>query len=326
LLLGLGAARALRRWRAWRLARREGTWREGMLEALRDPTRATLPRIAAPELAAFLALWNAACESQSDAGRDNLAALLRFHDLDRRALRMLRRRSPRLRLIAITAMGHLKEPRAWRALARFAESRAPVISFAAARALLRIDAPGAMELLAHPFAARLDWPLTRIGTLFEQLGPAQVTRPLVDMLAAKPGGGLDRAMQLARFGDRRRIAPLVRNWLSNSATHPDVLVAALEYAGESEDLPWARTAANHEDWRVRAAAARALARIGGRQELPALLDLLRDPVWRVRYRASQALTRLEGLTPIELEALRENARDAFAADMLAQALAEMKLA
>jgi HEAT repeat protein len=72
------------------------------------------------------------------------------------------------------------------------------------------------------------------------------------------------------------------------------------------------------------AAARALGRVGGRDELNPLLDLLRDPVWWVRYHAAQALTRLRGLEPFELETLREGARDAFAADMLGQALAERR--
>ena len=71
------------------------------------------------------------------------------------------------------------------------------------------------------------------------------------------------------------------------------------------------------------AAARALGRIGQREELPVLLDLLRDTVWWVRYHAAQALARLDGLEPRELETMRENARDAYAADMLGQALAEM---
>ena len=74
------------------------------------------------------------------------------------------------------------------------------------------------------------------------------------------------------------------------------------------------------------AAARALGRVGGRSELPALLELLRDPVWWVRYHAAHGLTRLEGLEPHELEAMREGARDSFAADMLGQALAERRWA
>ena len=65
-------------------------------------------------------------------------------------------------------------------------------------------------------------------------------------------------------------------------------------------------------------------RRGARPRARRLLGLLRDPVWWVRYHSAQALTRLDGLEAFELETLRENARDAFAADMLGQALAERR--
>jgi hypothetical protein len=42
----------------------------------------------------------------------------------------------------------------------------------------------------------------------------------------------------------------------------------------------------------------------------------------VRYRAAQALCELRGLDPAELRALPERLTDAFAADILRQALAE----
>jgi hypothetical protein len=45
----------------------------------------------------------------------------------------------------------------------------------------------------------------------------------------------------------------------------------------------------------------------------------------VRYHAAQALTRLHGLSPNELELLHENARDAYASEMLGHALAEARL-
>jgi HEAT repeat protein len=76
--------------------------------------------------------------------------------------------------------------------------------------------------------------------------------------------------------------------------------------------------------RVRMAAARAIGRIGNREELSVLLQLLPDPVWWVRYHAAHGLVRLEGLQPHELQALQDGARDSFAADMLSQALAERR--
>jgi len=84
-------------------------------------------------------------------------------------------------------------------------------------------------------------------------------------------------------------------------------------------------AAGHPEWRVRMAAARALGRIGAAAEIPALVELLKDPVWWVRYHAAQAVTGLKGMTPEELQVVRDTARDHFALDMLAHALAELPL-
>ena len=237
------------------------------------------------------------------------------------ALAALSRGSMRSRLLAVGAVGQQREARAWDALARLAQDRHPILSFAAARALLRIDARPALDLLVPAIVHRGEWSLARIGTIFEELGPGPVTGPLTTMLVSRSRDGLDRVVKLARFGNREKVAPIMRGWLSSS-NEPELIMAALAYVEDAADLPWALGAAKHDEWKVRMAAARALGRIGAREEFNALLDLLRDPVWWVRYHAAQALTALRGLEPYELETAREDLRDAYAADMLAHALAE----
>lgn len=322
LLVAIATTRALRRWRHARLARREGPWREALHVATEDARAASLPPISRLELPEFVILWNHFQESLRGAAADNLAQLLRIHGIDTRLLAMLRSRSLRLRLVAITALGHLREERAWMPLEELSRDAGPVTSFAAARALLRIEPRRALEVLSRSIVGRDDWPLARLGTIFQELGPAVVTPALLTMLLGRPRKGLDRLIKLARFGHRHRITPIVRAWLSSSEAS-DVIEAAVDYVEDASDLPWARGAARHPEWRVRMAAARALGRIGGRKELAVLLELLRDPAWWVRYHAAQALTHLHGLEPWELEEVRENARDAYARDMLGQALAEL---
>jgi len=200
---------------------------------------------------------------------------------------------------------------------------APIISFAAARAMLRIDPRRALDSLSTSIPARVDWPLARLASIFESLGPSVVTNSLITMLLRRPRPGLDRVVKLARYGQPEKISSIVRGWLGSS-TDPDVLMAALACIESRADVPWAVGAAEHPEWRVRMSAARAIGKVGNREELPALLQLLRDPVWWVRYHAAHGLIRLEGLAPHELDALREGARDSFAADMLGQALAERR--
>jgi len=324
LLVSIAGMRAWRRLRHAMIARRLDEWREALYVATEDPQAARLPRISALDLPEFLILFNHFGESLRGEAPGNLARLLRDHGIDKRALALLRRRSLRLRLIAIIAVGHLREEDAWTALAELSRDPGPVTSFAAARAMLRIDPRLALEVLGPSIIAREDWPLARIATIFQELGPALVTPALVNWLLGRPRRGLDRVVKLARFGHRHRISSIVRGWLTGS-DRAEIIVAALDYVEEESDLPWVRGAARHEDWHVRMAAARALARVGEHREVAILLELLTDPVWWVRYHAAQALTRLHGLSPNELELLHENARDAYASEMLGHALAEARL-
>jgi HEAT repeat protein len=329
LLLGLALLAAIavlqsrRRWRQRRMHSIESGWRSALSQAAEDPQGASLPRIGMRDLPHFLESWNRMLESADATSAERLGTLLSLHGIDARALAMLQKRSTRLRLAAITAAGHLREVRAWDSLELLAQHPGPVTSFAAARALLRIDPRRALDVLSHQIPARGDWPLARLASVFETLGPNVVTNPLVTMLLRRPRPGLDRVVKLARFGQPERISSIVRGWLGSS-TDPDVLMAALACIEDRSDLPWAIGAAEHQEWRVRMAAARAIGKVGNREELPVMLQLLRDPVWWVRYHAAHGLTRLEGLAPHELDAMREGARDSFAADMLGQALAERR--
>jgi len=321
LLLTIGTMRAARLLRQGQLEGRAGAWHDALHLATEEPESAPMPRLRESDLPEFLVLWNHLQESLRGDAAANLAILLRRHGLDTRVMEMLHRRSTRLRLIAITALGHLREERAWADLEAIAREPGPVMSFAAARALLRIEPRRALEVLGPSIATREDWPLARLASLFQELGPAVVTPPLMGLMMMRPIARLERLVKLARFGHRERIAPVVRAWLSEGED-AGVIAAALDYVEDSADVPWARAAARHGDWKVRVAAARALGRVGDRGQLASLLQLLRDPVWWVRYHAAQALERLHGLSPTELEALRDGARDAYAADMLSQALAE----
>jgi len=210
-----------------------------------------------------------------------------------------------------------------RALDALARQRDPVLSLAAACAWLRCTPRDALDRLGPSLLQREDWPIARVATLFEALGPAVVTPAIVQWMLSRPEHGLVRLARLARFAQRPRVSTVVRAWLTGSDP-PEVLMAALEYIDDEADVPWLRNAAAHEDWRVRMAAARTLARVGRHRELQALMTLLRDPVWWVRYHAAHAITRLDGLAPGELELLQEGIRDAFAADMLGQAMASRR--
>lgn len=312
--------RIARRIRQRRLGRQHVGWRTALLEATEEAAT-PLPPVSDRDLPAFLATWNHLQETLRGEASVNLAGQLRREGFSPRLLRLLERRSLAARLVAITALGHLREVRAWRRLSRLASGTDPVVSFAAARAMLRIEPRRALSRLLPAIARREDWSLSRSGSILQELGPDLVTPPILVLLARPPQGSLERLLKLARFAHREAVAAAVRHWLGTSSD-PQVLAGSLDYVEDGADLPWVRGAARHADWHVRMASARALLRIGGAEDLGILLGLLRDPVWWVRYHAAQAIVALPGLPAPEVEQLRRAAQDAFAGDMLGHALAE----
>jgi hypothetical protein len=320
LLVTITLLRAARGWHATRLARHEAAWSEALLLAMEVPGT-DLPPIPGSLMPAFASHWNRLRASLKGPAAENLAAPLRRHGLEARVLAMLGSRSLRLRLIAATTLGYLRARSAWESLARLARDPSPELSSTAAHALLRIDPDQALELLATQIVERDDWSLARLGSLFQELGPDAITPGLVRIMAAHPRSGIHRIVRLARFGQRKPMGAVVREWLRTSGD-AQVLESALDYVESTDDLLQVRGAARHGDWRVRIAAARALARIGSRAELAVLLELLRDPQWWVRYHAAHAVTGLHGLEPGEIEELQRLAADPFAAESLAHALAD----
>src|SRR5258707_10191400 len=115
--------------------------------------------------------------------------------------------------------------------------------------MLRIEPRRALEALTQAILQRADWPVARLGSVLAELGPATVTPTLTTLLIARPRGGLDRVVKLARFGERKRVAPIMRGWLS-AKQDPDLVMAALDYVDDTQELTWAMEAARHPEWGV----------------------------------------------------------------------------
>jgi hypothetical protein len=133
----------------------------------------------------LLGAWNRLRESADADSAIRLELLLTKRGIDQRALTMLKSRSMRQRLAAITAVGHLRDRRAWERLEVLAAHPDPVISFAAARAAAHRREPRTRRAsIAIP--ARSDWPLARLASVFHELGPGTVTNVLITMLLRRP--------------------------------------------------------------------------------------------------------------------------------------------
>jgi len=301
-----------------RAARVTAQWRPRFAAAIADAAPQAVPA-RRRESRAVLGLFVQLALALQGPGAVRLAAYGHGCGLEQLALRLLKRRSTRDRLLAIEALGYLGDSTSAEDLLPMCEDAHPVVSLAAARALLRLDAANAFRVVPYAIV-RTDWPAARLLPMLQQAG-----EPAVDALDAAlrevAAGRLPRALTLARALPPPRAADMVRRFLAD-ATDPEIIIACLKLLQDPRDADFARKATGHGNWAVRVAAVQALARVASEEDLPRLTEALGDPVWWVRQRAAEAIVRLPFFAPAQLEDLRRIVSDRFAGDALARAIAE----
>lgn len=322
LLAAIVTLRLVNRLEQRRQERFVGRWRPVLAAYALGERELRPPPLPRRDHARILQLWNAHYEilrgSSVNQGLGDLAANLQ---LERIAHRLLARGKLSQQLLAATALGHLQEGSAIAVLLPRTAHPNPLLSLAATRALLNIDAPALLPELIPRMTARSDWPERRLATMLQDLGPRVVTAPLLAALPQLQPEQRPRLMRLLHTADQSRVQHLVRELLLTEAD-PDLLASALDLLQDPRGLPAVRELIGHASYFVRVRAARALGRIGEEEDVARLVTLLADPNWWVRYRTAQALATFPGLDRGRLVALRATLEDRFAREILGQALAE----
>lgn len=325
LLLGLQILRLriLLRARERRRERTLARWRPILNAAIVGDSPQQLPRLAPAERLHFIKLWvhlQASLRGDAAAALKDIAVRL---GLDHEARAMLGRRARTERLLAALMLGHLGDRQAWPQLLRLAGLDDPTLSLTALWALVRIDPQAAAEYLTPLFIEREDWAMSHVAGILQQAGS-----PVAAVLAGiLPRLGADRLPRALRIAEALRIelpaGPLAA---ALAASEVAVVTAALRIVNTPLLQDAVRARLQDSDWQVRVQAAKAQGRIGDRSDVERLLLLLADREWWVRYRAAQALVELPWLKPADLAALQAGLEDRYAADMLAQVIAEQEAA
>ena len=321
LLLGAQIIRlrmALRR-RERREARALARWRPVLSAAIIGETPDELPRLSDSERPHFIKLWvhlQASLRGEASLALNAVARRLGVA-IDARAMLA---RGPRTdRLLATLLLGHLRDRKSWDTLRDMTNSPDVTLSLSALWALVRIDPPAAAAYLTPLFIERDDWAMSHVAGILKEAS-APVAGVLADLLPALPPERLPRALRIA---EALRIV-LPDDLLSGALAAADIelVTAALRIVDTPGLLLQVRELLAHPDWQVRVLAAKALGRIGDRSDVDRLVALLADREWWVRYRAAQAVVELPWLGTAELDALQAALTDRFAADILAQVIAE----
>lgn len=269
----------------------------------------------------FLKLLNHYYESLRGSSMHNLNLLAIATGMNVVARDMLMHRNMRARMIAVATLGHLGDKTRWSELRLLVNDPSPLLSLAAMRALLEIDAAATLAWLVTVIGAREDWPLAKVAAILEDIGPDRVTLPLVTAAESAIENAphqVPRLLRLLQVAHSDRVVPAVRRILRNT-NDEQVIVAGLRLL---RDIEMVRSFATHPSWIVRVGAARALGSIGMPEDRKLLTNMLGDPSWWVRYHAAHALVALPFVRIDELQKIRAVLPDRFAADMLGQVIAE----
>lgn len=306
-----------------RLQRREQVltlkWRPLLNAAISGEPVGNLPDLAQHDNLLFLKLWLHLQQAVRGEASEGLNAIARRLGCDRMVRALLARSNRAERLLATLALGHMRDQESWPALARAAHAEDSALSVHALWALVQIDAARAAQEMAPLLLRREDWPLSQLANILQN-ARAEWQPVLADALVRLAPGELPQALRL--MAALRMDLPLLqlRGYLGSGAA--EVVLAALRLARVPGVLEDVRGHLASEDWRIRVQAVRALGELGDRNDVARLRAMLSDPQWWVRYRAAQALLALPFLSEDELNELR-NAGDRYAADMIAQAEAEV---
>ncbi len=228
------------------------------------------------------------------------------------------------RLLAIQALGLLRDHSSWERIAESVKDSSVPIAITAASALVNIEPVSAIEIILPEIAKRNAWPKTQIGKILHAAGADVVTVPLC---TAIKGADSDGAVRLLRFYEAAYIKDMDRTaeHLLVTSNDPAVIAAALKAV--RGDLPrhLVERCVRHDTWFIRMQAANLLSKFGRREDYALLEPLLSDAEWWVRYRAAQAITKLPFLGPNALRKLRGRQKDKYAQQIMSQALAEVGL-
>ena len=304
--------------------RRADAVRKAWSPVLASPERHTgvLPRVHSKDALTFLMMWNAA-QQRDGASRTELNAIAKRLEMDATVLKLMHKRDVATRLVAIDALGYLGELSAAPSLRDFVDSPNAVLSFAAARALLKIDRKFARTFVAL-MIRRSDWSPVRLQALVQEEGDS-LSAPITTLVRGSAAISRD-LIQYLRFFDPMLTRPVVCRVLAIS-DDPVALTAGLKVLadiGTSSEASLAARFTEHEDWRVRVQAANALGRLGDAAQLDAVIPLLSDSHWWVRFRAAQAVAALQTGGERQLQSILDDVKDRFGRDMLAQIIAERK--
>jgi HEAT repeat protein len=295
-------------------------WRPVMVQCL-EGIPVNHPMVDRSEWCSFLSLWNYFQESLLGGSRRHLNELARRCDMHVAARRLVEIGVIRERLLGILTLGHLSDESSWGILRRIVTSSDPVLSLAAARALVQIDPAAAMPLLVPQICTRVEWPPSKIAGILREAGVEVIARPLAAAVLYATPNTLPWMIRYLDMVPAEVADPVICQVIGT--TRDDQLIATcLGALRDPANLPTIRMFVHHPDWRVRRSSAEALGKMGVARDQRLLIEMLDDDEWWVCQAAAQSITRMPLVSRDQLRRIRSRLTSNSARAMLDLALSE----
>jgi HEAT repeat protein len=285
---------------------------------------AAIPPLPDRDLSGFLEAWNEVHEPLRGETTPHLARVAGEVGLEQRLYRRLTHRSFHTRLVAIIALGHVRNIESFRHVEGFIDDKNPIVSLCAARALMQIDPPRAVSKFVPQIVRRSDWSQGSIASILSEVGADNVTRELSEATLQANAEIAPRLIRFLASVNPDAAAPIIRNTLLSSADER-LISTCLQVMSKREDLDCVRPLLAHPRWHVRMQAAVTLGRLGVPGDEQRLIAILSDEQWWVRYRAAQALTHLSFITREDMLRIERAQTDKYAKDIIEHVLAEQAM-
>lgn len=308
-------------------------WREVFKTAYTgEPLPAQLPLIAKNDLFTVLCLYEqfhdirAKDLSRSGEVTPKLDELAKRTGLDDYALSLLQRGDDAEKILALTCLGQMRDPRALETAKELTVDPGTELSRAAAQCALRLDQHFLEEVL-QLILVREDWARSRVEMMLRDVDPDALGRAMRAAIASAPNATKPRLLDFVRFCPPSVAHEICTQVLAESSD-PEVLASALRslapLANDSDHATALRYASHASDI-VTLSALRVLRKCVHEGDRDLLARLASNSDYWVRLRAAEAAVQLLE-TPERIEHFATEIGDRYARDALRQAVAEKAMA
>ena len=296
-----------------------------------DSLPEVLPRIGRRDWFTVIALFSQFHQLR-DKDRDRAREVLPKLDaiaydigLDRHALYWLHRGDDAEKILALTALGQLRDRAALDDAIRLSADEGAELSRAAAQCALRIDprfTDGVLELVRD----RDDWVRSRVEAMLKEIDRIDLDEALRAAIATADEAGRRRLLDFVRFCSPSPARAVCKRVLEESEESETIAAALRSLAplASEEDRALALRYCAREAPIVLLSALRVLRKCVRYDDREALLRLASHRDYWVRLRAAEAIVELYGESGL-LEDFLVEVEDRYARDAITQAIAERKM-